>query len=60
MAKSSREFVTKVNGKWTDAPMHEELLAGDHSDAVAVSIERARKAGLTEEEIELLYGKQPK
>ena len=60
MAKSSREFVTKIDGKWTDAPMHEELLAGDHPKAVAISIELARKAGLTDAEIELLYGKQPK
>jgi hypothetical protein len=53
--KTSNEFFVMVNGEKCDSALHEEILAGDHADATKVGIEQARKCGLTEKEIQLLY-----
>ena len=52
-------FYLDKDGVKQDAALHEEMLAGDHADADQVGIEQARKCGLTEDEIVLLYGPQP-
>src|ERR1019366_9425689 len=48
-------FFVDENGKKQDAALHEEILAGDHSAATEIGKEVARRAGLTEAEIEMLY-----
>lgn len=53
---SGNEFFYKdQGGKKQDAALHEPILAGDHPVAKNVGKDQARKAGLTEQEIMLLY-----
>ena len=54
---ASNEFFTIVDGKISDAELHEEILAGGDQDA-ATSIGRAqaKKAGADRRELDLLYG----
>jgi hypothetical protein len=55
MPKSKELFIIQ-DGKPTDAPLHESILAaGDEAAALEVGIAQARKAGLTEAQIALLY-----
>ena len=53
----SKEFFTIVDGKISDAELHEEILAGgDHTAVIPNGRAQAKKAGLTKEELDLLYG----
>jgi hypothetical protein len=53
----SKEFFTIVDGKISDAELHEEILAGgDHAAVTSIGRAQAKKAGLTEEKLDLLYG----
>ena len=53
----SKEFFSIVDGKISDAALHETLLAGGDPAAVtAIGRAQAKKAGLTEHELDLLYG----
>ena len=55
----TQEFFVMQDGKPTDALLHEQILAaGDEAAALAVGIAQARKAGLTDADIELLYSIQ--
>lgn len=53
---NSREFcVIHAGGHITDAELHEPILAGDHLLADEIGKQQARRAGLSEQEIEKLY-----
>ena len=55
MAKS-KELFSLIDGKPGDAHLHEAILAGgDHEAATEIGRDVARRAGLTEEQIKLLY-----
>ena len=56
--KKSNELFTMVDGEKSDAALHEPILAGDHHAADKVGIAQARKCGLTENQIVLLFGPQ--
>jgi hypothetical protein len=58
MAGSKEFFYRDANGVKQDAALHQEMLAGDHPEADAIGIKYGRLAGLTEDEIALLYGVQ--
>lgn len=52
----SKEFFILEDGVVKDAPLHEQILAGgDKKAALAVGIAQAKKAGLTDAEIAVLY-----
>ncbi len=55
--KSGTECFYMVDGKKEDAGIHDEMLAGGTA-GVEASRDFARHLGLTEEQIELLYGEQ--
>ena len=59
MRKKSNELFTMVNGEKSDAALHEPILAGDHHDADKVGIAQARRIGLTEKEIQIMYPDDP-
>jgi hypothetical protein len=56
-APKSREFcVVYPDGRISDAELHEPILAGAHPIADKIGKEVARRAGLSEDEINKLYG----
>jgi hypothetical protein len=59
-AKGGEFFVVHPDGSVSDAELHEPILSGIDRDAEAcvrnIGKQQARKAGLTEAEIETLYG----
>jgi hypothetical protein len=55
---AAMNFFTIVDGKISNAELHEEILAsGDHDAATSIGRAQAKKVGLTEEELDLLYGR---
>ena len=61
MRKTSNELFTMVNGEKSDAALHESILAeGDANGIVdTTGIDQARKCGLTETEIRIMYPDSP-
>jgi hypothetical protein len=52
------EMFTVEDGKITDRDLHGEILGGDdHVDVAAIGREQARKTGLTEQELIVLFGR---
>jgi hypothetical protein len=51
-------FFVDENGKKQDAALHDGILAGDHSAATEIGKDVARRAGLTEAEIAMLYSEK--
>lgn len=60
MPKSQRELYYRDKGKRHDEALHAPILEdGDHAAAQKVSEKVAREIGLTDAEIEALYGPVP-
>jgi hypothetical protein len=57
--KKSNEFFTMVNGEKSDAALHESILAGGPDTPHPTGIAQARRIGLTEKEIQILYLDDP-
>jgi len=56
--KKSDEFFTILDGENSDSGLHEPIIAGGPDAPHWTGIKAARDAGLTREEIVLLYGQK--
>ena len=57
IVRKSKKLFSVVDGKITDAALHEEIMAGgDHAGVTAIGRAVAQKATLKEQEFDRLHG----